>query len=112
MRYPPNVKYHESRTSSRQDTTTPFFRCPDNLAQYINETYVLTGLRESEDIAISEDGLTRIVSRVWKDHYSFRMCATDTILLEMWTYTQPEYNRINNIFSVWHDEYYTPSAEY
>jgi len=112
MRYPPNVKYHESRTSIRQDTTTPFFTYPTDLAQYINETYVLTGLRESQDITISEDGLTRISSRVWKNYSAYQWCFTDPILVEMWKKDQPEYNRVNNITSFWQDEYNTVSAEY
>lgn len=65
------------RTSTRPDTSIPFFKNTDEVRSYIKSTYDNTGKRLSMEITLSEDGLTETRTQVWASHAAYQEFKAD-----------------------------------
>jgi hypothetical protein len=59
------------RTSTRPNTNISFFEASDEDIKYISDTYVETGKRISRVVELTNNGLTQLITTVWKDQSAF-----------------------------------------
>ena len=92
------MSYTTSTISIRANTNVPFKDYSAETKAYIEENYVVTGMRISVEKIISEDATTRTYTTVWVSQAAHVTFVNDPIILahkqELETY-----NDNNNIFS-------------
>ena len=91
------MSYTASTISIRANTNVPFKDYSDEIKAYIEENYVVTGMRISVEKIISEDATTRTYTTVWVDQAAHETFLNDPIMLNYITELEA-YNTANDIF--------------
>ena len=76
------MAYQTIKTTTRNVTDIPFFVYNEQINNYVNETYAITGKRISNNITLSEDKLKQIVTSVWIDEASYNEFKNDQWVLK------------------------------
>jgi hypothetical protein len=94
------MSYKETRITFRSDINVPFWNWPDEVKEYIEEVYVVTGLRENIEKIISEDGFVRTYTGTWKNEVAFSTFCKDPVIIAC-IIDRNKYNEANDILSFW-----------
>ena len=94
------MSYKYNRITFRPTIGVPFWEWPDEVTQYVADTYDATGLRESCTVLVSDDGLLQTRTSVWKDQESHIIFCNDPTLVHVWI-IRDSYNAEHDILSFW-----------
>ena len=97
------MSYKYSRITFRSTTDISFWEWPDEITQYVADTYDNTGLRESCTVIVSNDGLIQTRTSVWKDRASHIQFCNDPVLVHVWI-MRDSYNAEHDIVSFWQQD--------
>ena len=81
------------RTSTRPNTNIRFFEATEEDIQYISDKYVETGKRISRVVELKNNGLTQLITTVWKDQSAFDEWSAEVVYHQ----DANNYNTNNNI---------------
>ena len=84
--------------ATRPNLATPFFPYPADVTDYVNKTYVDTGICEKVSQTVSEDGLTMTTVRIWQSAEDNDEAANDPAIKPT-RLAQINYNLENNIIT-------------
>jgi len=94
------MSYKYSRITFRPTTDISFWEWPDEITQYVADTYDATGLRESCTVTVTDDGLIQTRTSVWKDRASHIKFCNDPTLVHVWI-MRDSYHAEHEILSFW-----------
>jgi len=94
------MAYQTIKTTTRNVTDIPFFVYNEQINNYVNETYAITGKRISNNITLSEDGLQQIVTSVWVNEAAYDEFKNDR-WVSMTGTAVVAYNAEHNITETW-----------
>ena len=97
------MSYKYNRITFRPEPDLVFWEWPEEITQYVADTYDSTGLRESCTVTVSDDGFIQTRTSVWKDRESHVKFCKDPVMIGCLR-DRDAYNTSNDILSFWQRE--------